>query len=411
MRRFFFIITPFIISLVSACQRNKPNPAYREYADSAKLVQEVFNYKPGFFVYDVGGVFSSDTNYYEFHPTNTAAVSVVTKHCYSLSKKIRVRGKGHSMNGSSLPKNGELYLVTDKLNKCWRVNDSIVEVEAGVSMQSIRNWLRHYGRDLPVINDGGAGPSLGGYISAGGIGEGSWLYGGFWENVEEVTLVDGTGTVKIIKKEDAAFKWLFGSAGQLGIITKAKLKTIRFSKVPLRELPDRSTITEEWAVLSEGQHTSHEFIYKGEKIVFWLNIYAPWTDKDEAMEFSHSIRVQNQQRTVLQPDCIWKISCFKFVPPLIYPKSEDLICIGVWGYIPVNKGKEEARQYLIDMENGFMKQIMADRKYRRYIQTEIVSKEIDYRSYLGAEIYDEFKKLKFAFDPKLILNNGFFKHK
>lgn len=398
---------------LSACHRDQKQPLTapeKELTDSADIIEAIFKNRRNFPQYDIGAVFQSDTNYYEYHPGNTQTVAYIAGYCFQNNVHIRVRGRGHSMNGSSLPRTGEFFLITDKLRQYTYVNDSVIEVESGVSMHAISNWLKQYGYELPVINDGGAGPSLGGYISAGGISDRSHEYGGFWENVESVTLVDGTGRVREIGRQDSTFKWLFGSAGQLGIITKAKLKIIRYDKAPVKPLPTTDRIDEKWANASNGQHSSHEFIYKGNKIVFWLNIYAPWKDKDETMEFSHKIRVHNQDRTVLQPDCIWKIKHLSFVPPLVYPEAVDLICIGVWGYLPINQGDEEARQYLINMESHFMKEVLADRKYRRYIQTEIVAKDVDYREYLGPAIYDEFKRTKEAFDPKMILNKGFFKN-
>lgn len=405
----FILLLLFGVFTFSSCQRDKRNYSEIPNIDSALLIREVFKDRTEHSISDIGGVFRSDTGYFEYHPGNIEPIAVVAAYCAKHHIKIRVRGRGHSMNGSSLPRQDELFLVTDRLRKYRYVNDSVVEVEAGASMHAISNWLKQYGYELPVINDGGPGPSLGGYISAGGISDRSHRFGGFWENVEEITLVDGTGKIRNIAKQDSVFKWLFGSSGQLGIFVKAKLRIIPLKGATQSKLPLKGSIGEEWGLLSYGAHTSHNFVYPGEKIVFWLNIYAPWNDKDETMEFSHGVRVQNQERTILQPDCIWKIKNIHFVPPLIYPVSTDLICIGVWGYIPVNQGSDEARNYLINMESGFMKQIMADRKYRRYIQTEIVAKDVNYRDYLGPEIYDAFKQLKQTYDPQSILNNGYFK--
>ena len=56
--------------------------------------------------------------------------------------------------------------------------DGTLTVGSGITMFGLEQWLNEYGYSLMNRNDGGYGPTLGGYISAGGISNQSGTYGG-----------------------------------------------------------------------------------------------------------------------------------------------------------------------------------------------------------------------------------------
>jgi FAD/FMN-containing dehydrogenase len=159
-------------------------------------------------------------------PTSAREVSSIVQLAGEHAVPLRTRGNGHALNGSSLPRHAELVVHTRGLTEALYHPDGSVSVGAGAVLWSVDAWLRTKGCSLPVLNDGYAGPSVGGYVAAGGFGPGSAIAGGFWDNVAEITMVDGEGRVQRIRREAPLFPWLFGSMGQLGIIVRAKLDIV-----------------------------------------------------------------------------------------------------------------------------------------------------------------------------------------
>ena len=89
-------------------------------------------------------------------------------------------------------------------------------------MNDLRIFLDTQGFKLPIYPGGCQGntsPTVGGFISGGGISfNNSYKYGGFWENVLEITIINGYGEKKIYNHNDEIFPWLFANYGQLGVI-------------------------------------------------------------------------------------------------------------------------------------------------------------------------------------------------
>ena len=144
-----------------------------------------------------------------------------------LGIEITIRGSGHSMNGSSLPKSDGLLLLTTGLNKVLICPTGEVDVGAGAQVLVVDEYIQKYGLRLPVVNDGGEpAPTVGGFICAGGFGVSSKEYGGFWNCVSSVRFwTPDTGIRTISHKEDD-FWTLFGCGKPEGVILSAKLITL-----------------------------------------------------------------------------------------------------------------------------------------------------------------------------------------
>ena len=78
---------------------------------------------------------------------------------------IRIRGNGHSMNGTSVPRDGELLISTADLCH-YRFDESgTITIGAGVAVWDADRFLRTRGYRLLVVNDGGKpASSLGGFL-------------------------------------------------------------------------------------------------------------------------------------------------------------------------------------------------------------------------------------------------------
>ena len=129
----------------------------------------------------------------------------IIKNAYKNNQKIRIRGSGHSCSGISIPRKNEMLITTEKLNKYSFEKVGTINVECGIQIISLKQFLYNNGFNLPIYPYGidlfdNSSPTIGGFICAGGISPDSKEYGGFWENVLEITLTDGYGEIKKYNK-------------------------------------------------------------------------------------------------------------------------------------------------------------------------------------------------------------------
>jgi hypothetical protein len=144
-----------------------------------------------------------------------------------LGIRTTIRGSGHSMNGSSLPKTEGLLLLTTGLNRVVICPTGEIDVGAGAQVLVVDEYIQKFGLRLPVVNDGGQpAPTVGGFICAGGFGVSSKAYGGFWNHVNTVRFWERNKGVRTIGKDQDSFWKLCGCGKPDGMILSAKLRTL-----------------------------------------------------------------------------------------------------------------------------------------------------------------------------------------
>ena len=179
--------------------------------------------------------FSSDQ--YDSITVNTySQIAECIKLARASKRKVRYIGSSHSLSKCNIPRKDEIILRSDACNQFVFVDQSTIRVQASAKLWNIQLSLSKYGYELPVINGGQASPTVGGFISAGGIGKTepgkemrlgrSCVHGGFWEQVTRITYIDGNGMLKVSTPSQSDFHLLFGSQGQFGIFLEADLKVI-----------------------------------------------------------------------------------------------------------------------------------------------------------------------------------------
>ena len=136
------------------------------------------------------------------YPNNINELESIVKYCLKNNIKIRIRGGGHSCSGISIPKKNEILISMIKFNKYKYNKIDTIDVEGGVDITNLNKFLNKEGYMIPIIPEGinetdVYNPTIGGFICAGGICKQSSLYGGFWENVLEIKIMDGLGNIKI----------------------------------------------------------------------------------------------------------------------------------------------------------------------------------------------------------------------
>ncbi len=150
------------------------------------------------------------------------AVRFAARHSLSVS----TRGGGHSQTGQSLSEH--ILLDMTSLDGIRAVDERSVVCGAGLKWRALVENLA--GRQLsPPVLTNNLDVTIGGTLSAGGLGVASWRHGTQADNCLELEVVTGEG--EIVRCSPETNRELFDAAragmGQFGVITEAKLKLRR----------------------------------------------------------------------------------------------------------------------------------------------------------------------------------------
>jgi FAD/FMN-containing dehydrogenase len=295
------------------------------------------------------------------------------------------------MNGSSLPAPNELTIRTRGLIAIRFDKPGTVTAEAGIPLQDLRHVLQdRFGYDLPVTNGGSStgGPSVGGFINAGGYGDGSAKYGGFWENVDAVTVIGPGGAWSTIERDDPRFPWLFGAMGQLGVIVEARLDLVPVDAAHPPPYPQGARATVDFPPSDPTRMAP----------IYWYTLFVSPAEKDAAAAALAEIQARHQGEMTFRPPFTDSIHHRRVTAPLIYPHDNDFFAVGIWG-----DGPEAATVEAIDRE---VAALAAKAGYRRYVQVEVLAGPHAYEAYFGDLIWRDLQQRRKAIDPESLINRN-----
>lgn len=343
---------------------------------------------------DYGGWHGSSPRYILVEPSQIEDLQAAVLWANDKHVPIRIRGNGHSMNGASAPRADELLIYMRQCRHFRFEEEGTITIGAGAAIWDANATARQHGFRLLVYNDGdSAASSVGGYLCAGGFGEGSAYFGGFWETVEEIVMVAGDGRIVRFTPTDPEFRWIFGSMGQLGIAFELKLrvlpctKTLRPYPAGVNGLVERSE--PQWAP------------------ILWYTLFVPESDCADARREIIAIGAKYRHAWRGRWPYSYSIRFRRFNPPLIHPLQESLIAVGIWG-TPHSDGFD--RDAISQIEMSVDQLAAANPLYRRYIQSELTPKGYDFERYFGPVVYSGFTAVKRTMDPMGLMVRGLLNH-
>jgi len=374
--------------------------------DAAEYLRELFaRFRPRIVdgpLFDFSRLHSGSSVFCEVTPISANEVSGIVQIAGAHRVPLRTRGRGHALNGSSLPQKSELVVNTRELTGASHEPDGTVSVGAGMVLWDVDHWLRTEGCALPVLNDGYPGPSVGGFVAAGGFGPGSATAGGFWNNVAEVTIVKGDGRIEQLRRGTALFPWLFGSMGQLGIFVEAKLDIVDCADVPPLAGSGQRGVARE-VMPAAQQSTFGPGIPDEAGRLFWFTLFVPEASLDHARVQLDSLEIRHPNTFALRNRYTYLITHREIVAPLIWPYSSPCNAVGSWGIL--NDVTAHGIEGMLAFDSDFTEIALAN-GYRRYVQSEVPHGPALYERYFGLEVYSHFRILKREHDPRNLFNRG-----
>jgi len=141
--------------------------------------------------------------------------------------RLAVRGGGHSQGGQCLT-DGGLVIDTMYLDRIEIRGDDLVRTQGGTPWSKVVDALRGTGRLPRVLVDIGEA-TVGGTLSAGGLGTASFRHGLQVDQVERLDVVTGTGERVVCSRSRnaALFDAVRGGQGQFGVIVEAWIRLRR----------------------------------------------------------------------------------------------------------------------------------------------------------------------------------------
>jgi glycolate oxidase len=154
-------------------------------------------------------------------PEHVSALKVAVR----ANSKVCIRGGGTGLAGGAVPQN-EVLIDLSKLDKIENLDleRKTVEVEAGVVLDDLNDYLAKYGLEFPVNPSSHAVCTIGGMIATNAVGSRAIKYGRTYDWVNWLEVINSSGEIE--KKSKTELSDYSGMEGITGVISRASLRLI-----------------------------------------------------------------------------------------------------------------------------------------------------------------------------------------
>ncbi len=162
-------------------------------------------------------------------PPNTQTLQEIIKFSSHACISLTIRGNGMSQSGQSLAEEGGLVIHMQNFNQLSSIERNCVWADVNCSWHDVTAQTALINKVPPVLPYNG-NLSIGGVLSAGGIGASSFKYGAVVDNIEALEVVCANGDAQRVDKSSPLFYSCLAGQGQFAVITRACLKLHRVEK-------------------------------------------------------------------------------------------------------------------------------------------------------------------------------------
>lgn len=386
VRLFNFILSLFLFFAVLFCSNS---------LEKKQSVFSAFETKTRQDITDWSLFHQSKKEFIEIYPKNEEEISKIIRLCLENKYSLIVRGFGHSMNGSSVPKEEEILIRTNYFNSFSILDNSNIEAEAGISVFDLKQEIENLGYPFPFVNGGGRGPSLGGFISAGGIQADPNGNSGIWNFIEEIHFINGKGEAITVKKTDELFSYLFGSMGQFGVITRVKIKLADAQKKTLSKILQKKIII---------PYEKNKAIENKDSFLSWIGVFYPETKDGIVQKEMDYLFSEYSDIFTFYRNQDYSFSYKKISVPLLFPANENFRAYEIQFYTKPSVLKTKRFQ---DFQTKYSK-LVSEKKYKRYAQAEILLADFSYANHFDSNVFAKFSELKKQHDPHFVFGKKIF---
>jgi UDP-N-acetylenolpyruvoylglucosamine reductase len=188
-------------------------------------------------------------------PDNIEQLKIIICFANRNSLPITIRSLGLSQSGQSIGSQEGLVIDMQNFNAVTDVEDDCLLAEANAKWREVIDKSLAASM-LPLVYPYNINLSIGGVLSAGGVGASSFLHGSIVSHVLAMEVMLFDGSIRMLKPGDELFNLVLSGQGQFGIIINAKLK-LRKAKSKVRSyyllydchktwLRDQFSLTSKW---------------------------------------------------------------------------------------------------------------------------------------------------------------------
>ncbi|WP_035918241.1 FAD-binding oxidoreductase [Legionella fairfieldensis] len=156
-------------------------------------------------------------------PSSVEKIQSVLHYANQNNLPVTIRGKGLSQGGQSLAVNSGLTLHLEKINNVLDKESSSIWVEANASWSALLD-ISLKTSQIPCVLPYNCNLSIGGVLSAAGMGASSFKAGSVSAHVDALEVVLANGELKVVEADSPLFTACLSGQGLFAVITKARIK-------------------------------------------------------------------------------------------------------------------------------------------------------------------------------------------
>jgi len=158
------------------------------------------------------------------------------KKAIMLNRHVCIRGAGSGLCGGAVPQK-DVIIDMSKFSHIlhFDIHRKIIEVEAGVILDELNDFLEQYGLEFPVKPSSHSIATIGGMIATNAVGSRAGKYGSTSRWINWIEIINSSG--ELLKKTTTELSDYAGMEGTTGVIIKASLRVVEIKEHSVSLIP------------------------------------------------------------------------------------------------------------------------------------------------------------------------------